>query len=187
MYKAYYSSPTNEMPEIIDDKSEHCVPFILDRITKHRESFASKGEEPTPFFVGLNGVQGAGKTTLVRTVPLKHLCDAENVFVPLCITRSRCREYACSHKFIPRSAAETKVGHHSLQDPLFGTVQPAYSGLLDRRPLSSTRRTGGTCQITAQQPTRAASWPTFDTRCKARYRDICSYHEPRAQHPGPFL
>jgi D-glycerate 3-kinase len=53
------------MPEIIDDKSEHCVPFILDRITKHREFFASKGEEPTPFFVGLNGVQGAGKTTLV--------------------------------------------------------------------------------------------------------------------------
>jgi D-glycerate 3-kinase len=56
------------MPEIIDDKSEHCVPFILDRITKHRESFASKGGEPTPFFVGLNGVQGAGKTTLVREV-----------------------------------------------------------------------------------------------------------------------
>lgn len=54
------------MPEIIDDKSEHCVPFILDRITKHREQYASKGEQPTPFFVGLNGVQGAGKTTLVR-------------------------------------------------------------------------------------------------------------------------
>lgn len=53
------------MPEIIDDKSEHCVPFILDRITKHRELYASKGEQPTPFFVGLNGVQGAGKTTLV--------------------------------------------------------------------------------------------------------------------------
>jgi D-glycerate 3-kinase len=53
------------MPEIIDDKSEHCVPFILDRINKHRESSASKGQMPTPFFVGLNGVQGAGKTTLV--------------------------------------------------------------------------------------------------------------------------
>jgi D-glycerate 3-kinase len=53
------------MPEIIDDKSEHCVPFIIDRIKVHRESFESKGEKPTPFFVGLNGVQGAGKTTLV--------------------------------------------------------------------------------------------------------------------------
>jgi D-glycerate 3-kinase len=58
------------MPEIIDDKSEHCVPFILDRITKHRESYAAKGEEPTPFFVGLNGVQGAGKTTLVCQCPM---------------------------------------------------------------------------------------------------------------------
>jgi D-glycerate 3-kinase len=53
------------MPEIIDDKSEHCVPFILDRIKEHREAFESKGERATPFFVGLNGVQGAGKTTLV--------------------------------------------------------------------------------------------------------------------------
>jgi pantothenate kinase-related protein Tda10 len=53
------------MPEIIDDKSEHCVPFIIDRIKEHREAFESKGEKPTPFFVGLNGVQGAGKTTLV--------------------------------------------------------------------------------------------------------------------------
>jgi pantothenate kinase-related protein Tda10 len=53
------------MPEIIDDKSEHCVPFIIDRIKEHRESFESKGAKPTPFFVGLNGVQGAGKTTLV--------------------------------------------------------------------------------------------------------------------------
>jgi pantothenate kinase-related protein Tda10 len=62
------------MPEIIDDKSEHCIPFILDRITKHRESYASKGEEPTPFFVGLNGVQGAGKTTLVCHCPTNPTC-----------------------------------------------------------------------------------------------------------------
>jgi D-glycerate 3-kinase len=45
------------MPGIIDDKSEHCVPFIIDRIKEHREAFESKGEKPTPFFVGLNGVQ----------------------------------------------------------------------------------------------------------------------------------
>jgi len=56
------------MPEIIDDKSEHCVPFILDRIKEHRQASESKGEKPTPFFVGLNGVQGAGKTTLVTTL-----------------------------------------------------------------------------------------------------------------------
>lgn len=53
------------MPEVVDDKSEHCIPFILDHIKLHREHYESKGEPPAPFFVGLNGVQGAGKTTLV--------------------------------------------------------------------------------------------------------------------------
>lgn len=53
------------MPQIIDDKSEHCIPFILERIRLHRQQYESKGETPPPFFVGLNGVQGAGKTTLV--------------------------------------------------------------------------------------------------------------------------
>jgi pantothenate kinase-related protein Tda10 len=76
------------MPEIIDDKSEHCVPFILDRITKHRESYASKGEEPTPFFVGLNGVQGAGKTTLVCTARWNRSCYMINMLnsVHCCIS-----------------------------------------------------------------------------------------------------
>lgn len=59
-----------KMPEIIDDKSEHCVPFILERIKQHRQQYADKGETPSPFFVGLNGVQGAGKTTLVGILPL---------------------------------------------------------------------------------------------------------------------
>ncbi|WPG99875.1 putative uridine/cytidine kinase [Acrodontium crateriforme] len=56
------------MPEIIDDKSEHCIPFILDRIQHHRKQHEANGETPPPFFVGLNGVQGAGKTTLVTTL-----------------------------------------------------------------------------------------------------------------------
>lgn len=53
------------MPGILDDKSEHCVPFILEHIKAHHQHYASKGEKAPPFFVGLNGVQGAGKTTLV--------------------------------------------------------------------------------------------------------------------------
>ncbi|KAK3116809.1 hypothetical protein LTR53_002444 [Teratosphaeriaceae sp. CCFEE 6253] len=56
------------MPEIIDDKSEHCIPFILDRIKQHRQQYEDRGETPPPFFVGLNGVQGAGKTTLVTAL-----------------------------------------------------------------------------------------------------------------------
>src|SRR4051812_18721193 len=45
---------------IIDDKSSHCIPFILSRLQLHQSSNPTK-----PFFIGLNGVQGAGKTTLV--------------------------------------------------------------------------------------------------------------------------
>jgi D-glycerate 3-kinase len=51
---------------VIDDKSEHCVPFILDLLKQHREKYGNEGTTPPPFFLGLNGVQGAGKTTLVR-------------------------------------------------------------------------------------------------------------------------
>jgi len=57
------------MPEIIDDKSEHCIPFIIERIEQHRRHYEANGEKPPPFFVGLNGVQGAGKTTLVGGIP----------------------------------------------------------------------------------------------------------------------
>jgi len=53
------------MPAVLDDKSEHCVPFILDRIKQHLDSAHSEGHTASPFFIGLNGVQGAGKTTLV--------------------------------------------------------------------------------------------------------------------------
>ncbi|GAB1728918.1 hypothetical protein NU195Hw_g4950t2 [Hortaea werneckii] len=56
------------MPEIIDDKSEHCVPFILHHIKQHRDHYTTRGQTPPPFFIGLNGVQGAGKTTLVTTL-----------------------------------------------------------------------------------------------------------------------
>ncbi|KAF2098845.1 P-loop containing nucleoside triphosphate hydrolase protein [Rhizodiscina lignyota] len=55
------------MPQIIDDKSEHCIPFILECLEEHRRKYDG-GEEVPPFFLGLNGVQGAGKTTLVSTL-----------------------------------------------------------------------------------------------------------------------
>ncbi|KAI1430355.1 putative Uridine/cytidine kinase [Xylaria sp. FL1777] len=46
--------------EIHDDKSPICIPFILDRLQSHLKSGSTR-----PFIIGLNGVQGAGKTTLV--------------------------------------------------------------------------------------------------------------------------
>ena len=56
------------MPAIVDDKSEHCIPFILERLKLHQEQYESRDQKPPPFFLGLNGVQGAGKTTLVGSL-----------------------------------------------------------------------------------------------------------------------
>jgi D-glycerate 3-kinase len=46
---------------IIDDKSPICIPFILSRLQLPKA--AGK-----PFIIGLNGVQGVGKTTLVKAL-----------------------------------------------------------------------------------------------------------------------
>ncbi|KAJ5207138.1 hypothetical protein N7491_002230 [Penicillium cf. griseofulvum] len=55
------------MPEIVDDKSQHCIPFLLDRLRVHTERHRGNPRTP-PFFIGLNGVQGAGKTVLVSAL-----------------------------------------------------------------------------------------------------------------------
>ncbi|KAJ9298210.1 hypothetical protein DTO271G3_3815 [Paecilomyces variotii] len=55
------------MPEIVDDKSQHCIPFILERLKVHQARHKDDPNAP-PFFLGLNGVQGAGKTVLVSTL-----------------------------------------------------------------------------------------------------------------------
>ena len=48
------------MGEVLDDKSPVVIPFIQSHLAQHRERQPDK-----PFFIGLNGVQGAGKTVLV--------------------------------------------------------------------------------------------------------------------------
>jgi len=55
---------------VIDDKSPICIPFILTRLAAHRKAQAQQpqGATPSPFIIGLNGVQGVGKTTLVRAL-----------------------------------------------------------------------------------------------------------------------
>ncbi|KAL4997502.1 P-loop containing nucleoside triphosphate hydrolase protein [Aspergillus recurvatus] len=56
------------MPEIFDDKSEHCIPFLLERLKAHQAKYGNDPANTPPFFLGLNGVQGAGKTVLVSTL-----------------------------------------------------------------------------------------------------------------------
>ncbi|KAK4040750.1 P-loop containing nucleoside triphosphate hydrolase protein [Parachaetomium inaequale] len=52
---------------VVDDKSPICIPFILSRLAEYKKQHAGEAN-PRPFIVGLNGVQGVGKTTLVRAL-----------------------------------------------------------------------------------------------------------------------
>jgi len=54
------------MAEIQDDKAQQVIPFILEHLSEHQKQHKSYSN-PAPFFVGLNGVQGAGKSVLVRS------------------------------------------------------------------------------------------------------------------------
>lgn len=56
------------MPELIDDKSQYCIPFLLKRLEAHQARYGNDSNNTPPFFLGLNGVQGAGKTVLVSTL-----------------------------------------------------------------------------------------------------------------------
>lgn len=68
MVRLQFEEAFNDMVEnidtLIDDKSHHCIPFVLARLELHNVRHAAN-PHPPPFFLGLNGVQGAGKTMLV--------------------------------------------------------------------------------------------------------------------------
>ncbi|KAK3390838.1 P-loop containing nucleoside triphosphate hydrolase protein [Podospora didyma] len=54
---------------VVDDKSPICIPFILSRLEAYQKTAqAQGGQNKRPFIIGLNGVQGVGKTTLVRAL-----------------------------------------------------------------------------------------------------------------------
>ncbi|KAF2864437.1 P-loop containing nucleoside triphosphate hydrolase protein [Piedraia hortae CBS 480.64] len=56
-----------------DDKVDQLTNFIIKQIGKHQQHRARLGWPPKPFIIGVNGVQGAGKSTLVSK--LAHTLD----------------------------------------------------------------------------------------------------------------
>ncbi|KAK2739562.1 hypothetical protein FQN57_006524 [Myotisia sp. PD_48] len=49
------------------DKMQFCIPFLMKLVKAHQAKHQDDPDAP-PFFVGLNGIQGSGKTTLVSTL-----------------------------------------------------------------------------------------------------------------------
>lgn len=50
------------MPET---KASYCVPFIQEVLQELGKDRKDKAERQPPLFIGINGIQGCGKTTLV--------------------------------------------------------------------------------------------------------------------------
>lgn len=70
-------------PPFTDDKSPICIPFILNRLKLHlQQQQASSSQPPPPLIIGLNGIQGVGKSTLV--VPLATALQQEGIPTLVC-------------------------------------------------------------------------------------------------------
>ncbi|KAF2201479.1 putative uridine/cytidine kinase [Delitschia confertaspora ATCC 74209] len=122
---------------IVDDKSEYCIPFILDHLSRYRNEYLDRGESPPPFFLGLNGVQGAGKTTLVTT--LRRILTSPPHFLPttvlsiddLYLTHSDQVALASSH---PKNPLIQHRGEPSTHDLALGLS--VFSALKNRQPIN---------------------------------------------------
>lgn len=56
------------MASVGDDRLSHAIPFILDRLDHYRRGFVGI-TVPPPLILGLNGIQGCGKSTVVSISP----------------------------------------------------------------------------------------------------------------------
>ncbi|KAL7801298.1 P-loop containing nucleoside triphosphate hydrolase protein [Trichoderma aethiopicum] len=82
------------MPQFIDDKTPICIPFILNRLNLHHQQHQHQQQTssetnnnnrpppPPPLIIGLNGLQGIGKSTLVA--PLAETLASKGVPTLVC-------------------------------------------------------------------------------------------------------
>ena len=64
--------PLEWLPSM-SDMLDHALPFVVRKIEAYKKNNTLK-----PFFVGLNGVQGAGKTTLVSLLQARGVLAASS-------------------------------------------------------------------------------------------------------------
>ena len=156
----YQTQPSSRMPEIIDDKSQFCIPFLLDRVKAHQARY---GSDPPPLFLGLNGVQGAGKTVLVSLLYSQYACD-----------------------FLYANAqGKTKLGLNPPKHPPLPTILPPRGHPLPRRYLPHPRRPSCAGAITSLQPTSPASRPAINPRSRPGRTGLrVSPRRPSHRHPA---
>ncbi|KAI9745403.1 MAG: hypothetical protein M1818_000937 [Claussenomyces sp. TS43310] len=110
---------------IIDDKSPHCIPFILACLSAHQTRNSHNNDEEgasssRPFIIGLNGVQGAGKTTLVSALSatLRSQCHLETLVCSiddLYLTHADQTALAAHHASNPLVQHRGQPGTHDME------------------------------------------------------------------------
>lgn len=136
---------SNMASQFLDDKSEPCLAFIRSRISLH-------GNSDKPLVIGLNGLQGVGKTTLVTALAKALQAEGVNTLVlsidDLYLERKQQALLASSHALNPLVQHRGEPGTHDmvLAKELFGALvvgketkipqynKAAFSGLGDRVP-----------------------------------------------------
>ncbi|PYH98949.1 uridine/cytidine kinase [Aspergillus ellipticus CBS 707.79] len=154
-------------PTIIDDKSQHCIPFLLERLDAH---CARHPINTPPFILGLNGVQGAGKTVLVSTLqstlrsPPYSLAVATLSLDDLYLTHAEQQALAKAHPTNPLLQHRGQPGTHdlALAEEVFSALRAgretaipqydksAFSGQGDRVPVSQWETANGEGQETVK-------------------------------------
>ncbi|KAI9670982.1 MAG: hypothetical protein M1831_005067 [Alyxoria varia] len=98
-----------------DNKSSLCIPFILERLSQHRK------HTDRPFVIGLNGLQGVGKTTLVTALrttlqsPPRNLVTLSFSLDDLYLPHDRLNTIAVAHPSNPLLQHRGQPGTHDVK------------------------------------------------------------------------
>ncbi|KFA62515.1 hypothetical protein S40285_05589 [Stachybotrys chlorohalonatus IBT 40285] len=139
-------------PHFVDDKTPLCVPFILERLRQHQATSPTR-----PFIIGLNGIQGAGKTTLVsalsESLESQHVptlvCSIDDFYLKhddqVALAKANADNALLQHRGEPgthdiplaKSVFDALVQHRPTKLPRYDKA--AFSGQGDRLPESQWR------------------------------------------------
>ena len=143
-----------------DNQYSLSTAFALEQLEAHRERHAGAKRVP-PLFLGINGVQGAGKTTLVSW-----LSYISRVFGDLGLRNIELRSDATRRGpgKVNVSSILIRVGYRCQEDAGETTPQFIRHSSFNRRLLLDTPRAGGISEAELRKPASTASRSTFDPR-----------------------